>query len=224
MRRPWGASVSPRSARLFRTTAVEERAARNPKKTPSVGENPAKPGRTALKPPVVEDVEVELAPDRPVNVVSWGACTDVTARLGLVLPSEEQWEYAARGGTDSPWWTGIAREDVRRVGNANLMPDPGLDDGEPGLAPVTSEAPNPFGLVGVLGNVTEWTSTETHYYGLPPGVGGPLASKSARYVGRGSSFARGPQEARSGFRLNRGGEGFAVEMLGLRPARPVERE
>jgi serine/threonine protein kinase/formylglycine-generating enzyme required for sulfatase activity len=187
-----------------------------------VGENPARPGRLALKPPVEVEAEAELAPDRPVNVVSWRACTDVTARHGLVLPSEEEWEYAARGGTDSPWWTGDDRDDVRRVGHANLMPDSRLDDGEPGLAPVTSEAPNPFGLVGVLGNVSEWTSTETHYYGRPPGVGGPLA-QSNRYVGRGSSFAGNPQEARSGFRRNRGGEGFTVEMLGLRPARPVER-
>jgi len=178
-----------------------------------VGENPAVGG---------EDPEVELAPDRPVNAVSWRSCTDITARLGLVLPSEEEWEYAARAGTDSAWWTGNDPKDVRLLGNANLSDVDGLNDGEPGLARVTFEAPNPFGLVGFLGNVMEWTSTETHHYGLPPGIGDLSSPFFTAYVSRGSSFGHGAQHARSAFRRMRGFEVFGIPMLGLRPARAID--
>jgi serine/threonine protein kinase/formylglycine-generating enzyme required for sulfatase activity len=181
-----------------------------------VGENPTQAGS-----------EQELAPDRPVTAVSWWACDDTTRRLGLVLPSEEEWEYAARGGTGTAWWTGNDWRDVRRVGKANLRDDHGDDDGEPGLARMTFEAPNPFGVVGVLGNVTEWTSSEAHAYGQEPGVGlDPTKPRVPLFTARGSNYdiERGLQPARSAFRFFNGSEDFVLPTLGLRPARSVERE
>jgi formylglycine-generating enzyme required for sulfatase activity len=182
-----------------------------------VGENPTRSGA---------DPDRALAPDRPVTAVSWRSCDDITRRLGLVLPSEEQWEYAARAGTGTAWWTGNDWRDVRIVGKANLRDDHGGDDGEPGLARVTFEAPNPFGIVGVLGNVSEWTSSEAHAYGQPPGVGlHPSRPLGPLFTARGSNYdtPKCHQVARSAFRNNNSVEDFALATLGLRPARPVER-
>ncbi len=106
---------------------------------------------------------------RPVDQVSATECRRWLQRLGFDLPTEAQWEYAARGGTDSPWWTGNERESL--AGAANLadaalrrgggMPgwvyEDWLDDGYAKPAPVASLRANPFGLHHVLGNVWEWT-------------------------------------------------------------------
>jgi formylglycine-generating enzyme required for sulfatase activity len=72
------------------------------------------------------------------------------------LPSEAEWEYAARGGTETAyWWGNQMRTDMARTGN--------------GTAPVGSFPPNPFGLYDTAGNVWEWVQDCWHknYNGAP---------------------------------------------------------
>ena len=112
-----------------------------------------------------------LAPSllHPVEQVSWPMCFDLMRDLGLALPSEAQWERAARGGRSTACWTGQERESLRD--NVNLADQtakkagaiwqsiaewPDLEDGSVVHCAVGKYAANGFGLHEVAGNVWEW--------------------------------------------------------------------
>lgn len=79
------------------------------------------------------------------------------------LPTEAEWEYAARGGLDlSPWpWGGPYVRNRQGCFLANFKPLHGnyTDDGGFHTVPVDSYSPNDYGLYNMSGNVAEWTST-----------------------------------------------------------------
>ncbi|MFD2596064.1 T9SS ring complex lipoprotein PorK/GldK [Sphingobacterium griseoflavum] len=84
-------------------------------------------------------------------------------RLPYQLPSEAEWEYAARGGKvgmQFPWGGPTARN-AKGCLMANFKPGRGnyMDDGAAYTAPVYSYWPNDFGLYNMAGNVAEWTQS-----------------------------------------------------------------
>jgi len=101
--------------------------------------------------------------DRPVIHVSWKdavAYADwLSAKTGeeFNLPSEAQWEYAARGGKATPYWWGP--KEVKNLANC-------FDCGSPWdnqtTAPAGSLPANPWGLHEILGNVNEWVYDKAH--------------------------------------------------------------
>ena len=183
----------------------------------------------------VDDV---AAPLHPVESVDWLEARRVLPRLGLSLPTEAQWEYAARAGTSTPWVAGTRVRDLidppagnladassaAALGAQGWVSTPGLDDGFVMHAPVGSFQPNRFGLYDTLGNVWEWCLDEYCSYTHPPAAGSgarPLSDAPGTVMYRGGAFDQPAQEARS---ANRAGAPPTRRhfTIGLRPARGVE--
>ena len=107
--------------------------------------------------------------DRPAINLSWldakSFLTWLSQKTGQTyrLPSEAEWEYAARGGTNTPYWWG--RDIGSRQANCREC-----NTGETQkTSPVGSYKPNPFGLYDTAGNVAEWVEDcwNDNYRGAP---------------------------------------------------------
>jgi formylglycine-generating enzyme required for sulfatase activity len=191
----------------------------------------------------------EITGAHPVESVSWNEAVQALDRLGLRLPSEAEWEYAARAGSGSIWWTGNYRESLARSANlgdialekystgAGRAYEDWLLDGYAAHAPVTAFRANAFGLHGVCGNVWEWCRDRYHasYAGAPvdgsawEDEGDGARDYSLKVTGgdadlrvfRGGGWDNLSRHCRSANR-SRGSEDFRYHNLGLRPARSID--
>jgi formylglycine-generating enzyme required for sulfatase activity len=112
--------------------------------------------------------------DHPVVHVSWADAAAFAAWEGKRLPTEAEWECAARGGLEQqafPW--GNEREPGgehrMNVWQGAFPMRNTLDDGWLGTAPVDAFLPNGFGLHNVTGNVWEWCAD---WFGFDPAAAG----------------------------------------------------
>jgi formylglycine-generating enzyme required for sulfatase activity len=179
-----------------------------------------------------------VGPTHPVEQVRWAEATEVMRRVGLTLPTEVQWEYAARAGTDTVFATGDDPASLQ--GYANLADrwardhegpeswryEAFLEDGHLVHAPGGSLRPNAFGLYDMAGNVWEWCLDRYGAYDLPvaPGTGARRAPARAPRVFRGGGFRATVDHARSADRYTLYAEGYRAYDVGLRAARPVRWE
>lgn len=114
------------------------------------------------------------------------------------LPTEAEWEYAARAGTRTARWWG---EGIG-AGKANCDGCGSIWDGRL-LAPVGSFGPNAFGLYDVLGNVWQWVSDcwNGSYVGAPRDGSNWMTGDCSKHVLRGGSWSNVPIFIRSAARI-----------------------
>lgn len=206
-------TIQPFSMSKYEITQAQWRAVA---KLPKVGVEDLKPDPSEFK-----------GDDRPVEKVSWDEAQEFCRRLSRVtgrkyrLPSEAEWEYAARAGTTTPFAFGptITPEIVNYEGNYPYGSAPKGKYREETIPVGSLNAPNAFGLFGMHGNVWEWCEDDWHdsYVNAPNDgrawVDNPRGSKR---VYRGGGWSYRALGCRSADRSSPGAPGVRSDGLGFR--------
>jgi formylglycine-generating enzyme required for sulfatase activity len=168
-------------------------------------------------------------PTQPVCRVSWDSamkyCAWLAKKTGknVTLPTEAQWEYACRAGTETPMSYGAADSDFANLANLADMslrkmdklgwglPVGAVPPWKPAIekvndahrvsAPVGSFKPNAWGLFDMHGNVGEWTRSAPTAYPYKDADGRNALTGAAKRTVRGGSWYDRPKCATSSFRL-----------------------
>ena len=123
------------------------------------------------------------SPGAPVETVRPEQAREFCEQLGMRLPTEEEWEYACRAGTTTPWFFGADPEAFERYGwGPSRKPVAGR--------PVGQKEPNAFGLRDLLTGVREWCT---------PGRAWPAYAGPGNVIGvsRGGASSDHPSACRS---------------------------
>ena len=155
-----------------------------------------------------------VEPNQPVTMITYNDaaafCEWLSAkeRAPYKLPTEAQWEYAARGGLPmAPFPWGDQLPDGRRANYADKNTDfewrdRDVDDGFRNVAPVGSYAPNGFGLYDMAGNVLQWVRDfyQEDYYRYTPEIDPEGPGQGENRVMKGGDWTSSPVSLRCAFR------------------------
>jgi eukaryotic-like serine/threonine-protein kinase len=149
----------------------------------------------------------------PIINVSWFQARAYCSWAGRRLPTEAEWEKAARGtdGRKYPWGNEKVNSELANFCDKDCTaahPNPSFNDGYPEVAPVGSypKGASPYGIMDMAGNVWEWTSTipKPYPYNANDGREGQqdiaYGSKWPQRVLRGGTWSNGVWWVRSSVR------------------------
>jgi len=165
------------------------------------------------------------ADDCPVGYVTWNSAKEFVQKLSeksgkaYRLPSEAEWEYAARAGTTTTWSFG---ESEALLGEFSWYKENSKDKPQP----IMRKKPNSFGLFDMHGNVWQWLEDCWHsnYEGAPwNGIAWVTECSLPTRVMRGGSALSQPEELRSSSRSS-GVASASFFYYGFRVARDVASE
>ncbi|MCA9319687.1 MAG: formylglycine-generating enzyme family protein [Planctomycetes bacterium] len=171
--------------------------------------------------PLGPDHSIEGLDDHPVVQVSWDDAAAYAAWADKALPTEAEWEYAARGGLARAHYVWGDEKRPQGPYPANIWQGSfprhnALEDGHAGTAPVESYAPNGYGLFDMSGNVWEWVADwyrpDTY---TRRAAGGAIAIDP-----QGPDESYDPQEPYAAKRVTRGGSFLCADSycIGYRPS------
>ena len=137
--------------------------------------------------------------DLPVEQVSWNDCQDFISKLNAMtgkkfrLPSEAEWEYAARGGKKSRGY---------QYSGSNTLGDVAWNDGNSGSKThaVGTKQPNELGIYDMTGNVWEWCQDWYGSYSSSPQTNPTGAVSGSGRVYHGGSWVSSARDCRSSYR------------------------
>jgi formylglycine-generating enzyme required for sulfatase activity len=142
-------------------------------------------------------------PECAVTKVSWDMAEAFCEAVGARLPTEAEWEYAARAGTTGPYY----------CGDESCLPDIAwYADTSSGKGEVVAQKdPNDFGLYDMLGNAIEWVEDCYHnsYTGAPDDGSAWTAAGCEYFVMRGGCYGSTPGALRVSWR-----DGFITNFYG----------
>lgn len=156
-------------------------------------------------------------PDHPVEQVSWHDAQAFIARLNSLentnryrLPTEAEWEYAARAGSTTRWYFGDDAAGLSRVAWFDK-------NSQDSTRPVGQKDPNAWGLYDMHGNVWEWTQDywSTDYYSQSPAIDPAGPASGSKRVKRGGSWMWSAGYTRSAYRTG-DPEDTRISRLGFR--------
>ncbi len=147
--------------------------------------------------------ELTGSPTQPVGNLSWDDANAyvkwLSEKTGQIyrLPSEAEWEYAARAGAGKRFWWG----DEAGSGKANCSDCGSVANGR--AAPVGTYKPNPFGLYDTAGNMAEWVQDcwNESYHGAPADGSAWVKGNCSLRALRGGSFGNKSTYIRSSARF-----------------------
>ncbi len=154
----------------------------------------------------------------PVEYVSWNDCQDFIRRLNAAtvmkfrLPTEAEWEFAARGGRLSRGYKYSGSDNLDEVAWYDRNT---LYKGESGTHNVKTKRANELGLYDMSGNVLEWCFDWYGSYNDSAQTNPQGPSSGSCRVGRGGSWFYNARDGRSSCRVN-SDPGYRFEGLGLR--------
>ena len=167
--------------------------------------------------------------DRPKQSLSWDECQAFVAKLneravkkGFRLPTEAEWEYACRAGTDTPFYFG---DDIKELDDhawhlGNRDESVGLYSRDQ-THPVGEKSPNAWGLHDMLGNVDEWCQDVYAPYQSGSQADPVVTAGGATRVLRGGAWCSRGFACMSGWRGYNAPNRAWFYSYGLRVARPA---